>query len=377
MKTDFKPFRVGTIFNPIRVKIKKVKPVYRYVKIKFPSRLNAMAIDPSKIATNKNLVYTPGEVVFSVAIFKNVRVEILENQQGRLEISEISKRKSLIKHAYLLMKQVLKFREGLHIDVDNINEFRHCGLGSSSGLIAAVACAINEIYGRPINDVTLVRYLAQNHGEEIENDENFINPVQCIGGSAAAGIFEGGLLIIAGDSCVVKTMNILSCYQVIIGIPSDFKQEDSMTMLRKEIKNLKKFKKTGEKFGPQIAYNILHKVLPSMEKGDLATIGDVIYDYRFNMGSIKNCSFVYPKLVSLTNKLAFLKKKGITDVLSISSVGPGIFAITKNKNRCLEVFKKVGLKTITTKIENNKYKIVKNKCIKKQLVNFGIPENKL
>ncbi len=114
-----------------------------------------------------------------------------------------------------------------------------------------------------------------------------------------------------------------------------------------------------------------------MEKGDLTTIGDVIYDYRFNMGSIKNCSFVYPKLVSLTNKLAFLKKKGITDVLSISSVGPGVFAITKNKNRCLEVFKKVGLKTITTKIENNKYKIVKNKCIKKQLVNFGIPENKL
>jgi len=96
-----------------------------------------------------------------------------------------------------------------------------------------------------------------------------------------------------------------------------------------------------------------------MERRDLATVGDVIYDYRFNMGSIKNCSFVYPKIVSLTNKLTFLKEKGIVDVLSISSVGPGIFAITKNKNKCVNAFKEAELKVITTEIENNKYRIIK------------------
>ena len=362
MKNDFKPYKVGTIFNPIKTKFaNNLKPLYRIVNVKFPSRLNAMAIDPSKIAVNNNLVYTPGEVVFSVGIYKRIKVSVLSDKMGCLIISENSKRKSLIKHAYILMKKALKFNDGIYVDVDNRQEMKHCGLGSSSGLISSVACAINEIYGRPIGNADLVRYLAQNHGEEIEGRDDIINPVQCIGGSAASGMFEGGLLVLAGDSCVIKTMKIPSQYKVVIGIPKDFKEQDSDIMLKKEIRNLSKFVKTGKKFGCQIAYNIFHHALPAMNKGDLNTIGDVIFDYRFNMGSIKNCSFVYPKLVDLTNSLAFLKKNKIAEVLSLSSVGPGIFAVTQNQDYCLKAFKKAGLKTIIANIENGRYKTRREK----------------
>jgi len=356
MKTDFNPYRVGTVFNPIKIRLSGIRPAYKGVKIRFPSRLNAMAIDPSKIANNKNLVYTPGEVVFSVGIYKSVGVKVFDND-GKLKISQRSKRKSLIKHAYILMKKALNFKEGLYIDVDNVREIRHCGLGSSSGLIASVSCAINEIYGNPVDGATLVRYLAQNHGEEIEGRNDLINPVQCIGGSAAAGIFNGGLLVIAGDSCLIKTMDIPSQYKVVIGIPKDFKERDSVVLLNEEIKNLNKFIKTGKKFGPQIAYNVLHRLLPAITKGDLSVIGEVIFDYRFNMGSIKNCSFVYPKMVRLTRMIAFLKKKNIVKVLSISSVGPAVFAITKDPDYCSRVFKKLGLMVIITRIENGKYKV--------------------
>ncbi len=360
MKTNFNPYKVGTVFNPIKTRFSGIKPVYKSVKIRFPSRLNAMAIDPSKIASNRNLIYTPGEVVFSIGIYKLVKVGVLNNK-GNLEISQRSKRKSLIKHAYILMKKALNFKERLYIDIDNEQEVRHCGFGSSSGLIASIACAINEIYGSPIDGATLVRYLAQNHGEEIEGSDDLINPVQCIGGSATAGIFKGGLLVIAGDSCLIKTMDVPSQYKVVIGIPKNFKEHNSKVLLNKEIKNLNKFIRTGKKFGPQIAYNIFHRLLPAMAKGDLATVGDIIFDYRFNMGSIKNCSFVYPEMIDLTKKLAFLKKKGVVEVLSISSVGPAIFAITKDLNYCSKAFKKLELRVIVTKIQNSKYKVSRKK----------------
>lgn len=355
-KTDFKPYKVGTIFNPIEVDVSHIKPAYQKVVIKYPSRLNAMAIDPSKIAANQNLVYTPGEVVFSIKIYKKIEIRVSNSKQS--ETSERTQRKSLVKHSFLLMKKALRFKNGLWIDVDNRDEIRHAGLGSSGSLIAGVAAAINEIYGKPIEKRLLVRYLAQNHGEEIAGEENMINPVQCIGGSAASGIVGGGMLILAGESCVIKTMKIDKSYDVVIGIPEDFVPPDSKKALEQELENIGGFIRCGEKYAPQIAYNIFHYVLPAMVESNLKIIGDIIYDYRFNMGSIKNCSFLYPKLPEVTQKLAYLKHRGAADVLAISSVGPGIFAITQKPKACLEAFRKVNLKTFITKIENNGYQIL-------------------
>jgi predicted sugar kinase len=359
MKKDFIPYKVGTIFNPIKKNKKKLVPLYKSIKIKFPSRLNAMAVDPSKIVSNNNLVYTPGEVVFSIGIYKTIKVSLLDESLDTLIISPKSKRRSLIRHSYLLMKKALGFKCGMFIEVNNSKEYKHCGLGSSGALIAGVACVINEIFGNPIRGDILVKYLAQNHGEEIEGEENLINPVQCIGGSAASGIFEGGLLVLAGQSCLIKTMNIPSQYKVIIGIPKDFIEEDSVIMLEKELNSIRKFLKCGERFGPRIAYNMFHKFLPAMCQNELKTIGDVIFDYRFNMGSIENCSFAYPNIVKLTKKLIFLKKDGIVDVLAISSVGPGVFAITTNPKVCVDSFESNGLRVITSNISNDKYIIVK------------------
>jgi predicted sugar kinase len=357
-KTDFKPFKVGTVFNPIKGGPYKVKPKLKEVKIKYPSRLNLMAIDPSKIATNRNLVYTPGEIILKVKIYKQVLARISNNQK-RILISPIAKRPSLILHSALLMKKALNFNCGLELNVDNSQELRHVGLGSSSGLIASVACAINELFGKPISPENLLQYLAQNHGEEIENQPNFLSPVQCIGGSAASGLYKGALLVLAGQSRVIRSMNLNGNYQVIIGIPKDFKEMDSKTLLKKELNVMNNFIKCGKKYGPLIAYKVLHSVLPAMVEEDLATIGDVVFDYRYKMGSIKNCSYTYPKLVSLTNRLAFLKTKRLVDLLSISSVGPAIIAVSKDIGYAKEAFIKENLKVFITRPENSTYKILK------------------
>ncbi len=356
-KTDFEPFKVGTVFNPIKGGPYKVKPKLKEVKIRFPSRLNLMAIDPSKIATNQNLVYTPGEIILKVKIYKWVLAKI-SNSQKSIIISPTSKRQSLILHSAFLMKKALGFDCGIELGVNNSQELRHVGLGSSSSLIASVACAINELFGKIIPPADLLQYLAQNHGEEIDGRTDLINPVQCIGGSAAGGLYKGALLVLAGQSRVIQSMNLDKNYQVVIGIPKDFKELDSKVMLKKELAVINKFIRCGKKYGPTIAYKVLHSVLPAMTEGDLKTVGNFVFDYRFNMGSIKNCSYTYPKLVDITKRLAFLKTKGLVDLLSISSVGPAVIAVAKDISHCQKAFTGENLKIYITKPENDSYKVL-------------------
>ncbi len=356
-KTDFIPFKVGTVFNELPNRPLNIVKRFSKIVLRYPSRLEAMAIDPSKIAANNNLKYTPGQIDFTIKIFKTVTINVTENE-GEINISNTSKRSTLIKHATALMRNALNVNDGLSIDVvDEIN-LRHCGLGSSSGLIASIACAINELYGKPISDRKMVKYLAQNHGEEIDDDPEMISPVQCIGGSAACGTHEGGLIIIAGENIVVKTMKIPEDYEVVIGVPLDFTHPDAKYLMDKEVENLHKFLECGKKHGPNIAYTLFHECFPDMEEGSIKAIGNLIFDYRYNMGSIENCSFVYPPMVEMAKSVAFLKDKGLADVLTISSVGPGMFAITHNADACEKAFKEKNMKTIRTKIHNGRYEII-------------------
>lgn len=358
-KTNFKPFTVGTVFNPIKGGPYKIYNILRKVVIRYPTRLDLMAIDPSKISENNNLVYTPGEIILKINYYRTVTVKIIDKNKG-IVITNRSKRHSLIMHAALLMKKVLKFDNGLLIDVENSDELRHVGFGSSSALIASVACAINEIFGKPILAKDLVQYTAQNHGEEIDGKNDRISPVQCIGGSSAGGQYAGALMVLAGESRVVGKMYVSpKKYNILIGLPKDFVQLDADTLLKKELNVMDKFVNCGKIHGTKIAYKILHHVLPAMVEGDLPTVGDLIYEYRFEMGSIDNCSYCYPPLTNLCKKLSFLKKDGLVDLLSISSVGPAIVAVTGNMSPVIEAFEKENLKVYKFKPDNRKYTILK------------------
>ncbi|NJK71183.1 MAG: hypothetical protein HC932_02915 [Thermales bacterium] len=132
------------------------------------------------------------------------------------------------------MQKALGVNHGFEISVENSKEIRHAGLGSSSGLISGVMACINELYGNPISAQNLVKYSAQNHGEEIDKDDESLIPVQCIGGSAASGLFNGSVLILAGESEVVTNIAIEKKYKVLIGIPKDYTPKDSEELMRLE-----------------------------------------------------------------------------------------------------------------------------------------------
>lgn len=354
-----KPLKVGTVTNPVKG-IRNSRLTRRSVHIRYPSRLEAMALDPSKIEVRSDSKYTAGQVDFCVALYKHVRITVHKNTSG-IRISEQSPRPALIRHAAGLMKSALHFSDGLDIDVVDQVNLRHCGLGSSSGLIASVACAINELFGKTIPDEVLVRYLAQNHGEEIDDKPNMIMPVQCLGGSAACGIYPGGLVLLAGESVVVQSMDVPAEYGVVIGVPRDFRHPDAQGLMKREELNMEHFVSTGKKYGELIAYRILHECMPEISLGKLTAVGNLIFDYRYKMGSIDNCTFVYPGLRQLADQVVALKKEGVADVLSLSSVGPGMFAISRNLKECEAAFSANNMNTITAAMHNGTYEVIEEK----------------
>ena len=259
------------------------------------------------------------------------------------------------------MCNALNVFPSLDIDVDDNDIPKHCGFGSSSSTISAVASAINELYSCPINDKDLIKYLASNHGEEIsDNDEENLKVVQCIGGGATNGLTEEGIIIIAGKSTAIAKMKYES--EVLIGFPNDFVQKDAKVLMELEEKNLWKFKKTGEEYAEKIAYDLLHKALPDMANGNIKELDDVVFDYRFNMGSNENCSFVYDGLMNISDKIRKLYENNDCEFLALSSVGPAFFVLVKNENqkkKCKEFMEKLDLKVIESSVCNTKYIVSK------------------
>jgi len=359
-KNDFTEFEVGTVFNGAILSQLPVKK-YESLTVSYPSRLEAMALDPARIADNNNLIYEAGQIDFSVALFKHITVKTI--QDGSITISDRSPRKALIMHAALLMQNALGLEEGFFIDVKDDIDLRHCGLGSSSSLIAGTAAAINELYNCPIAPLDLVRYCAQNHGEEIDGSNTKLVPVQCIGGSGVCGHFEGGLIILAGQATPIFTTKLPENLKVVIGIPSDFTHPDSQELMEAEVNNMNGFKNAGNKYGAEIAYRVVHEVMPGLVTGDLKPAKELIFDYRWNMDSIKNCAFVYPRMLDVAESLRSLKDDADVKILSLSSVGPGFFAITSNPNKVADIFAGLGMTTHLTTIHNGKYMVTNNETI--------------
>ncbi len=348
----------GHIFNPFNEKTRgEVILKKTSIEIQYPCRLDAMAINPAAVCYNDTMVFTPGEVVVSLEKFVKVKI-IMNDEKGEvLNISATTKRKVLVKHAYLLMCKALNVNPSLNIDVDDNDIPKHCGFGSSSSTIAAVAAAINELYSCPIQNVDLIRYLASNHGEEVtDEDQNNLKVVQCIGGGATNGLTDEGVIIIAGKATTIAKMKYES--DVLIGIPNDYVQKDAKVLMELEEKNLWKFKKTGEKYSEKIAYDLLHKALPGMINNSIRELAEIVFEYRFNMGSNENCSFVYDGLMDISDKIRYLYENKECEFLALSSVGPAFFAIVKDekqKEKCIEYMKDIKLQVIESKICNTKY----------------------
>ena len=76
------------------------------------------------------------------------------------------------------------------------------------------------------------------------------------------------------------------------------------------------------------------------------------------MGSIKNCSFVFPRMLDIAEDLRGFYAQGSSDILSLSSVGPGFFAMTRDPEAAQECFEQNNMQVLTTTVHNGAYEVV-------------------
>jgi predicted sugar kinase len=347
----FTAFPVGTVLNAFNGNKSDIAHQYSNITIQFPSRINAMALDPSLIEERLDNTYSAGEIIITTALFKSITVSKIDDISDQV----ITTRPSLVLHAIELMRCALDVKQQFKITINDPNNFKHSGLGSSSSLIAGVMCAINELYGSPITARDLVAYAARNHGEETK-DEKLLSPVQCLGGSAVAGLYEGCLSILVGKNRVLYSSN-LPQQDIIIGIPSDYKPLNADELMVLESQAMPNFVATGLKYRENIAYQLTHHVIPELMEDNSDALKDLIYNYRFNYGSIVNCSFCYPRIIDIAEQLRPLYYSKDVSVLGLSSVGPAFFAVSTDTELVKTTFEKQGLKCIFTKVYNGKFKI--------------------
>lgn len=352
-------FKAGKIFNPIVGKVQKQILKYKKVKVTVPARLNTMCFDLKTLTKpKKKFVYNAGELAFSVDVNTYAKIKIQQSKKNLVVLSQNTKRKAIVKHAALIMKNALKIKDNIYVEANNIYDYPHSGLGSSSSLISAVCIAINEAYGKPLNQRQLTLFIAQNHGEEIKsNDENLIH-VQCNGGSPSVALYNGGMQIIVGESNMVLREEYPKGYTFILGIPKMYKKCDAESLMAIEKSQFPKMFKSSKDFSKDIAWKVLHELIPSIMKKDMKSIGDVLQYYRFQTDSLKIDSRTWNGLYSLVKSLMKFRNKN-TPIISVSSCGPAIYILTKNPKQIENVLKRKGMITFSAKPNNEGYSISK------------------
>lgn len=347
---------VGNVLVELRKPVSR--PPFRKITIKYPSRLDAACTDPGKLysVNPEDNIYPTGQINFCTNIYKTITVE--PRKDNKIIIGGNYDRKSLIKHAVILMQKALDISTGFSVVVDTDIDLRHCGLGSSASAIQGVGAAINELYNNPIESMDLIRYLAGNHAEEIDGDDEHLVFVQSVGGSGVCGHYEGGLIVMTGRAIPIIRVNLPSELKIVFGVPNEYLHPDANRLIADEIKVSKNFKKASIDFSREITYRLLNQAIPELLDGNLKPMKEFIFDYRWNMGSIKNCSYAYPQIVELAEKMRYLRNDDDIDFIFLSTAGPGFCMITKNIEKAKSIFENLNMKTFVADIHNSKYEVV-------------------
>lgn len=286
-------------------------------EVELPCRLHASVLDMNRFGPGAP---GGGGIGFGIALSCKAKVQLTEGDA----ISVKGNRPSVAAHMAALFREMTGYREGIEIFTADHGK-HHIGLGSSIATVTAVCVALNEAFGRPLDLRDLRKLAARNYVEEApgHGDRLVMGFETNIG--AMVGIHGG--MVVGSDDC-----------ELIYRIPFP---PDMKALL--VVPDLGEGKSSGEEEADALlgrardfdrgdaerkAYLVLMNLLPAMIAGDFARVGDVVYQLAL-LGSKKAEIMLHGDGgKEIFETMAMLRRQG-AEVVSMSSVGPAVFALSR------------------------------------------------
>jgi len=352
---NVEPFKPGKIlWNPNHKEIKKIKKRYTKVKVRLPCRLDATVLDMSKLQpTNEENDFKAGMLAFAANLYSYAEVELTDKPD--IILAYDCERRILTMHVALIMKKILGYDGGFKIKAYG-HPYRHVGFGSSAILGEAVAHAINIALGNPIDNNLLIKIISHNYGEESETKNGYLVPGISTGGSGNA-TNKGGVVIVSSDCELVIRDELPKGTKIIAAIPNSDRAGKGPEKSEVDVKSLSWIRQVDRFAAAKICYWILMDFIPALKHHDLKTMGEIIYNIML-CGPKGIPIITHHGSADLLDIILNLKKKGV-EIAFLSSAGPGLVAITKDKKEIAKnIFESHGCKIIELEPDNEGVKVL-------------------
>lgn len=243
------------------------------------------------------------------------------------------------------MRKSINYQGGIYVEANNDFPYSHIGCGSSAALGTATALAINKLAGEPIKVDALPLFLAQNYGEEIEDDPNLLVPVQCTGGTSLMAL-HGGLIAVE-DSKVTQRMEIPEGLVYVIGIPS-FPKPDSRGAMSREAEAVFQHILDSARYMQPFFAQRFQEIMEAMLSGDIRTVGRVIEKIDSNEVIMRGYENMFPGINEQYKSLTSLLQSREPISTFISSAGPTFVTICSmdKQEEIISLHGRMGIKDV-------------------------------
>lgn len=341
-------FRVGTLLSPLDdAPERPPEPRAESVRVHVPARVATFVCHYHYFAMPpRPNVYPVCDVNFVVDRHTLAEVEITDGPGVEVEASADSD--PIVRHAALIVGSTLGITAGLRVRAEVRHDVRHGGLGSSASLMAATACAINELYGRPLSTAQLVRLIARNYGEESDVPDRLVT-MPCVGGAAASALGRSSVVVIGGENEVRGRADLPDGYRVVIGMPPGTELPtgtQDMTLFldnRDLIVGLGEWGAAKESLLRRCTGALVESrhgdLVEAINHYSLGAYGDVQGYFKSRW---KHLGIDYPSLMRRLHCRLFLDHSPRESCAFVSSGGPGVCVVTPRADEALAVMADEG-----------------------------------
>ena len=335
---DFTPFNPGENIRTANITcIREPNAEAGTFHIRAPARIHLSVLDMNRFSPG-----TPGGggIGFALQLYHEAEVSAAE----KTEIE--SSRHLLIRHLEAAFKKVTGYTGGFRIKTcDHGRE--HIGLGSTCTTAVAVLTGMNEAAGRPLDNEGIRMLLGNNYVEETDAEGKVVFGFET--GLGALASLNGGMNIIGDKLTPICSHPFAEGYHIYIVIPKTHAAEENAG--ENEFSLLMNHARLLDTRDRELkAYMIMMDFIPALVRGDIKTMGDIIWELEFRgskRAEVQHHSFI------IYQHMNALRSAGL-EFVAMSSVGPSVCVITeKDEEEMQKIADSIGLEiAVSTRADN-------------------------